>query len=111
MWKEVYVLPFHNDEDCEVYVRDSNNNTVFNKCERNPEIYEKILTKLNGLSDDIIPVTQSDCYILYEGRRILTIRGWGRLTGTGFHGMNLSSKDACKIQDDFGKWVVETLNK
>ena len=39
----------------------------------------------------------------------MLIRGWGHLTGTG--GLHLSESAAAKIQDDFGQYIVETLNK
>ena len=108
-WQKVYVRPFKNDENCEIYVRDANNHTVFNKCERNEELFTKILNKLNGSSNEKIPVSHSGGYILMNDRRILLIRGWGRLTGLG--GFNLDSDEACEVQDDFANWIVETLNK
>lgn len=40
---------------------------------------------------------------------ILRIRGWGYLTGTG--GLHLSQEEAIKIQDEFGDYIVEQLNK
>lgn len=36
-------------------------------------------------------------------------KGWGYLIGAG--GLNLSAEEAVKIQDDFGNWIVNTLNK
>ena len=39
----------------------------------------------------------------------LDVRGWGRLTGGG--ALALPADKAMKIQDDFGRWVAETLNK
>ena len=39
---------------------------------------------------------------------VLDIRGWGYLTGAG--GLNLSNEEACKIQDSFERWVINTLN-
>lgn len=40
---------------------------------------------------------------------ILRIRGWGYLTGVG--GLHLPSEEAIKIQDDFGDYIVEQLNR
>ena len=37
------------------------------------------------------------------GHHVLDIRGWGYIQYAG--------KDAEKLQDGIGKWVVETLNK
>lgn len=39
---------------------------------------------------------------------ILRIRGWGYLTGTG--GLHLPDKEAIKIQDEFGDYIVKQLN-
>lgn len=39
---------------------------------------------------------------------IITIRGWGRLTGIG--GYNLSDEDAINVQDTFADWIVNRLN-
>lgn len=40
---------------------------------------------------------------------VLSVRGWGYLTGKG-GGLGIDPEVAAKIQDNFGKWVVETLN-
>ncbi len=37
-----------------------------------------------------------------------SIRGWGYLTGLG--ALNLNETDAIAIQNDFGKWMIDTLN-
>lgn len=39
---------------------------------------------------------------------IITIRGWGNLTGIGAH--NLSGEEAANIQDTFADYIVEQLN-
>ena len=57
-WKNVYVAPFHNDDNCEIFVRDSKNQIVFNKCERNPELYDRLLGKLNGFTNEKFNVTK-----------------------------------------------------
>lgn len=75
----------------------------------------KIISILNGDSDQKIehPLKYEDGYIsIYKEDKwlkIMLIRGWGYLIGTG--GLNLSADKAAKIQDDFGNWIVETLNK
>lgn len=43
--------------------------------------------------------------IVINGVPTLVIRGWGFLTGN----LGLSEENACRIQDDFGKWIVEQL--
>ena len=40
---------------------------------------------------------------------VLDIRGWGHLTGSGTLAMN--EEEAAKVQDQFEKWVIDTLNR
>lgn len=42
-------------------------------------------------------------------RMVLDIRGWGYLTGKA--SLNLSDEDATNIQDQFGYWVANKLNR
>lgn len=46
-----------------------------------------------------------------NGDRVLDIRGHGRLTGRGEGGLGLDEESAARIQDAFGRWVVERLNE
>lgn len=108
-WEQYYTLPFSNDENCEIYVRDKFNRVVFNKLERNPELFDQIIKKLNGESNQSFDVELDGCYIKLDNRRVMLIRGWGRLTGSG--GFGLSSQDACSTQDEFGEWIIEQLKK
>jgi|18_taG_2_1085343.scaffolds.fasta_scaffold157237_2 hypothetical protein len=39
---------------------------------------------------------------------VLDVRGWGHLTGKGSLGME--DNEAAKVQDQFERWVIETLN-
>ena len=106
-WKNVYELPFHNDLSCDIYVKDSNNKTVFNKTFNDIELSERLIGKLNGFNNDKFNATIDGNWISIDNRRMLLIRGWGRLTGTS--ALSLSSKEACNIQNEFGKWVVSKL--
>ena len=47
--------------------------------------------------------------IYYNNKKILCVRGWGRLTGTG--GYHLPEDKAAEIQDAFAAYCVEMLNK
>lgn len=79
------------------------------------ESQNKILSILNGDSDQKIehPLKYEDGYISIKKEdkwfKIMLIRGWGYLIGVG--GLNLPADKAAKIQDDFGNWIVKTLNK
>jgi hypothetical protein len=45
-----------------------------------------------------------------HGSRIIDVRGWGRLTGTGSGGLGMRDTEAEKIQDDVGESVAAFLN-
>jgi hypothetical protein len=47
--------------------------------------------------------------VLVDNRIVLTVRGWGMLTGVGAY--NLPSDEAAKIQDDFGQYITNKLNE
>jgi len=46
-----------------------------------------------------------------RGTRMLDIRGWGYLTGTGHMALGLSEGEATKAQDQIAKSTVAALNK
>jgi hypothetical protein len=75
------------------------------------KMIEKIVEKLNGDSSikfDSEFTMQDGIDIYYNGEYAFCVRGWGRLTGVG--ALHLSDAEAVSIQDDFVKWVLETLN-
>ena len=75
------------------------------------KMIEKIVEKLNGNSSikfDSDFTIQDGIDFYYAGEYAFCIRGWGHLTGTG--ALHLSDAEAVSIQDDFAKWVLETLN-
>ena len=41
--------------------------------------------------------------------RVIDIRGWGNLTGTG--GYNLSEESAMIVQDTLAEYIIQRLNK
>lgn len=47
--------------------------------------------------------------IFVKGKHFITIRNWGRLTGSG--GYNLNEEYAGRIQDTLAEYIVERLNK
>ena len=128
-FKDVYKLPLKYVEDCPFMVLTADNKRAFDfEWEAWPS-YEKglgidgksiqvIIAKLNGDSNVIIENYYNFNYKDGEiwafsskakkKKHIMLIRGWGHLTGTG--GLHLKDEDAAKIQDDFGQYIVETLN-
>jgi hypothetical protein len=115
-WKDIYQQPFLWDEYGH-YVW-SNNGTMtftfdfsFDNTEK-LNIIGKIVEKLNGNNNikfDNIFKLQDNIDFFYNDEFAFCIRGWGKLTGTG-GGLNLSTDEAMKIQDEFAKWVLQTLN-
>ncbi len=45
-----------------------------------------------------------------SGSRIIDVRGWGRLTGSGSGGLGMRDDKAAVIQDDIGRAVTDFLN-
>ena len=113
-WREVYQLPFKSDSGSYVW---SDNGTMtftfdfdYDYGEKRKMI-QKVVDKLNGDSSikfDSKFTMQDGIDIYYNGKYAFCVRGWGRLTGVG--ALHLSDAEAVSIQDDFVKWVLETLN-
>ncbi len=56
-------------------------------------------------------VDSQGLYILdANGRKLLEVRGWGRLTGRGSEGLGLSEEVASKAQEELARHVVEVVN-
>ena len=121
-FKDIYKFPLRNNELCG-WVYDSADNFVFqfeprfnNKGDFQDgwqDFETQVLDALNGKQ----PMKGGQPYHFKEGeifrandnKAVITIRGWGNLTGIGAH--NLPAEDAANIQDTFGNFIVETLNK
>ena len=129
-FKEVYKLPLKNAEDCPFMVLTADDQRAFDFEWPGWPTYEKglgidsksihdIIAKLNGNDSIILENYYNFSYKDGEiwafstkakkKKHIMLIRGWGHLTGTG--GLHLKDEDAAKIQDGFGQYIVETLNK
>lgn len=110
-WQEVYKLPLRIEEYAPFMVVTSDNKRAFDFLFDNfDNFYEKIIETINGTPHKFDHKFYYNNYgeILYDGNQIITIRGWGYLTGVG--GLNLSDEEACKIQDEFGKYIIDKLN-
>ena len=129
-FKEVYKFPLHFEEFAPFMVLTTNNQRAFDFEQEAWETYEKDSHIDDKSIHDIIAKLNVDNSIVLENyynfsyndgeiwafstkakkkKHIMLIRGWGYLTGTG--GLHLSESDAAKIQDDFGQYIVETLNR
>lgn len=129
-FKEVYKLPLKYVEVCPFMVLTANDKRAFDFEWPMWPTYEKgfgiddktihdIIAKLNGDGNIVIENYYNFTYKNGEiwafstktkkKKHIILIRGWGYLTGIG--GLHLSESDAVKIQDDFGQYIINTLNK
>lgn len=108
-FKDVYQLPLKFDEWSMTFIYTSNYVMAFNCLISDKETRDTVIGILNGEIDKKITdeVTYEKGYIKANGKPILLLRGWGHLTGCG--ALNLPSKQAAKIQDDFANWVVNRL--
>lgn len=121
-----YTRPFHQSK-YGGWVYDAKSNFVFQFDEEEKygengeyldevkQLREEIIFNLNSLDDESISelelsVNQNDpTKILNKGKLLITIRGWGNLTGIG--GYNFDGDKAAKIQDDFRDWIIYKLTK
>lgn len=118
-WDKIYKLPLRQDSSgIEVY--DANGSFVFqfgsgiSTAKLSAESKRKIIETLNGSEEHTFKseVFSDSGYIItnnWDTQVIITIRGWGNLTGTG--GYNLPAAVAASVQDTFTEWIIETLNK
>lgn len=104
--------PFTYDGYSYVWDKDSKMVLMFTSKSIDNDDREKIVRKLNGnqvegfsLSD----IKYSETEYHSGGLCIMWQRGWGYLTGSG--GLNLSGKEARKIQEEFAHFVVNSLSK
>ena len=121
-FQDIYVLPFE-DQYVDMQFRsgrivDQNNNFCFQFQIRNNENMINFLDVINGKKE--FPVHKNpNLKFVHEDNVIsaineefkqdlIMIRGWGNLTGTG--GYNLSTKDACIVQDTLADYIIKRLS-
>lgn len=108
-WENYFKLPFYNDYG-RVVDKDYHFTFQFNN-ERLENLNDKIIAIINGdlASDFKHNFRYEDGEIFnekYKDMPIITLRGWGYLTGI----KRLSSKDAREVQDKLGKYIINKLN-
>lgn len=115
-FKEVYKFPLKVDEYCPIITWTADNQRAFDWCvDVSPEKQQELIDTINDTKQH-----QFKHKFYREGIKIysdnpifkgpiLRIRGWGYLTGIG--GLHLNSEEAIRIQDEFGDYIVEQLNK
>ena len=109
-FKKYFILPLVHDEYATCMVWDSDDNRAFDFCISDEETQKRIVNKLNGKEKKRVDneLMFGDGYVYADGEKLLFVRSWGRLTGTG-GGLGLKHEKAAEIQDEFCKWIIETL--
>lgn len=115
-FKEVYKFPLKVDEYCPIITWTADKQRAFDWCvDVSPEKQQELIDMINGIKQHQFKYKfyRKDIEIYSNNpifkSPILRIRGWGYLTGVG--GLHLSQEEAIKIQDEFGDYIVEQLNK
>lgn len=117
-WQDVYKLPLKVEKYCPIITWTADNQRAFDWCidDVSFEKQQEIIDVINGTKQHQFKhkFYRKDIEIysdnpIFEGKPILLIRGWGYLTGIG--GLHLSDEEAIKIQDEFGDYIIEQLNK
>lgn len=73
--------------------------------------FQDIIDKINGVSNsvkyrrDSLIHNVSSSTIMGNDNLIISVRGWGHLTGT----CNLTDEQAKQIQDDFVEYIIDML--
>lgn len=113
-FKKYYKFPLHAD-NMGVYVRTFNDEMALMFTVRlGSELVKTIVAKLNGDSQksSLLPKwhIKNGTEVWFGDDKVMLIRGWGMLHAKGNGGYGLSEDEAVKIQDEFGKYVIDTLN-
>jgi len=110
-FRTYYSLPLVKDEVVN-WVWDSKDSFVFQFEFHDKDKQQVLLDAING--DKLLEgeaVFRHDSGIISSDNeaKLILIRGWGRLTGTG--GFNLEPEQAAHVQDTFAEFIVNQLNK
>jgi len=109
--KKYFKIPLNSSEFAPFMVWTADGERAFDFCIEGKKDMLKIVDKLNGNEPKSMKshvLMYDDGYVYADGHKLLFIRSWGRLTGTG-GGLGLSSEKASEIQDSFGEWIIDTL--
>jgi len=108
-FEHYYKVPFECDDYSSRIVWSEDFERAFDFDVKDKSIHYKVVDILNGVSSNKLKIElrHEDGIIYCSGMKFISIRGWGNLTGIGGH--NLKEDKAEKIQDEFGKWIIEKL--
>lgn len=77
------------------------------------EVAEETVSKLADILNGKVKPNKVNDYKYVDGEiwcngiLMFIVRGWGHLTGSA--GLNLSDTEASKVQEKFGRWIIEKL--
>lgn len=117
-FKKYYKFPLQHDSEYRIMIMTEDYGMALDwLVDVSDEAKDGLLQALNGYNPLWHPMGKfvlNGGYIEYERgitkpKRILCVRGWGRLTGTG--GYHLPEDKAAEIQDAFAEYCVNMLNK
>lgn len=113
-FKKYYKFPLHVD-DMGVFIKTIDNEmALMFTIGLNDDTIQNIIDKLNGESNKSVAYPlwhiKKGIEIWYDNTKVMLIRGWGMLHGNGNGCYGLPEEEAVKIQDEFGKYVVDILN-
>ena len=111
VFKEVYKLPFKVviDGMCAISSNGVKTFTAFDSASQGE--LKRIIDVLNGGSnyryDKKSIKVEKD--IIYIGKNIILVRGWGYLTGHGTCALGLDPEEAVKRQKDLASWILKKI--
>ena len=112
-FKKYYKLPLHADS-IGLYVRTIDEEMALMFTVRiEDDVIKNIVDKLNGeCNKSTLPEwhIKNRTEVWFEDAKVMIIRGWGMLHGTGNGCYNLPKEEAIKIQDEFAEYIVNILN-
>ena len=115
-WKQYFKLPFKLDE-YGGYIWDANNQIVIDFPSESEEIIndkakQLIVNMINYEGNSIGKYSKLITYkkgeFFADGEYAFQIRAWGYLTSPSC--CNLSSEEACEVQDELGEYILKLLN-
>ena len=107
-WQEVYKLPLRLDDWFGYVWTNTNGMALQFHRDVKEEDQVKIVKAINGINKYKIPLLKNNSCDFYENDEyIFCVRGWGNLTGVG--ALNLTEKEAIKIQDKFIDYIKTKL--
>lgn len=112
-FKKYYKFPLHVDNGKYIRTIDEKTALMFTTRLKN-DVIQDIVDKLNGECNKLSLSgwhIKNETEVWFNNTIIMFVKGWGMLRRKNRNGCyNLPEEEAIKIQDEFAKYVVDTLN-